>query len=265
MTVYIDVLICVNIFINFFLLICLKKFMSINVKLQRIIISAVVSSLLSLIIFLPEPALILNILIKILSACLVILVAFKFVNFKIFMQRICAFILTNISFCGLMMLFYQLFKPNKMIIYNDIVYFDISPVFLIIATLVCYFVMLFIQRLTGRSEVKSTLVNVSFAIQNKIYSCVGKIDTGCTLKEPFSSAPVIVVDRKILGNNFIIDDKNIRIIPFDTINGKGMLKSFAPEWVSINCNKIEKMIYIAISENKFNSNFEALLNMEVLQ
>lgn len=164
-----------------------------------------------------------------------------------------------------MMLFYQLFRPNKMIIYNDIVYFDISPVFLIISTLLCYFVMQFIQRLTGRSEVKSTFVNVVFSINNKIYTCVGKIDTGCTLKEPFSSAPVIVVEKKILGENFIIDDKNIRIIPFDTLNGRGMLKSFAPEWISIDCNKIKKLVYIAISENKFNSNFEALLNMEVLQ
>lgn len=265
MIVYIDVLLCVNIFINFFLLVCLKRFLNIKVKLKRIIITSVISSLLSLIIFLPEPPILLNLLIKIISAFLVVFIAFKFENLKIFIQRVCAFVLINISFCGLMILFYQFFKPNKMIIYNDIIYFDISPIFLIIATLICYFIMQFIQTVTGRKEVKCTFVDVSFGINNQTYSCIGKIDTGCTLKEPFSSAPVIIVERKILGDNSIINNKNTRVIPFDSIGGKGMLKAFLPDFLYINSKKIEQKIYIAISDNKFNGNFEALLNMEVLQ
>ena len=47
-----------------------------------------------------------------------------------------------------MMFLYNAFKPKGMEVYNDTVYFNISPVLLIILTLVCYYILKLTKILT---------------------------------------------------------------------------------------------------------------------
>ena len=264
MVVYVDVLLCVNIFINFFLLLCVKRFLKITVSARRLIFSSAAAGLFSLVVFLPEMPFAISLIFRIISGCAVVFIAFGRTNHKQFIKRVCAFVLTSAAFGGLSALFYGLFKPSSMLIFNDVVYFDISPVTLIIITLICYFILRLIQKITGREETKNNFCTVKITAGGKSFTCLGKVDTGCTLKEPFSGAPVIVAEKRILGG-FIPDQRSTRVIPFESMGGAGMITGFLPDAVRLNDKPISQKVYIGISDRNFNGEFQALINAEVLE
>ena len=109
-----------------------------------------------------------------------------------------------------------------------------------------------------------------------------KVDTGNTLKEPFSGNPVIVTDYKFikyiipaeLANYFNKNTeteslkklKNFRFIPYNTISGNGLLPAFKPDKIKVlNSNSINKDAYVAICNNKFsNESYHALISIDLI-
>ena len=143
--IYIDVLITVNIFIDYFLLMLTKKIIGSNIKYFRVIIGSIVGGLFSLTALLPVLPFGLNILTDLAVAMLIIFITFGKCKIKTYIKRVLIFFALSFSFGGLMIFIYLAFKPKGMGIYNDVIYFDISPVLLIILTLVCYYILLLIK------------------------------------------------------------------------------------------------------------------------
>ncbi len=265
MIVYVDVLLCVNIFINFFLLLCVKNFLKIKSSLRRLSLAAAASSLFSLTVFLPRLPFFLSILLKALFGITVVLAAFGRASYKVFLKRVCAFMLVNFAFGGIMMAVWHFAEPAPLLIFNGVVYFDISPVMLIIITLICYFILRFVQKATGRQEAGGNYHTVKITAEGKSFTCLGKIDTGCTLKEPFSGAPVIVAERRIFSEDFSPDMRSCRIIPFESLGGSGIIRGFLPDALRLDDRVINQKVYVGISDKKFNGEFQALINAEVLE
>ena len=87
-----------------------------------------------------------------------------------------------------------------MTVNNGVVYFNISPVMLIVSTIVSYIIIETINRLLERKENKNFVCDVVIAIGGKEIKVRSKIDTGNSLKEPFSNLPlkpryIIVISR----------------------------------------------------------------------
>ena len=123
-SVYIDVLITVNVFIDFILILCTKKALCINTSFKKMLLASLLGgSAKSYLHFsLPLPFF-LNIPIDILCAAGIVLCAFGKCSFKCFIKRISVFLSLSFSFCGIMMFLYNAFKPKGMEVYNDTVYF----------------------------------------------------------------------------------------------------------------------------------------------
>ena len=77
-TIYIDVLLVLNIYVNFFLIRSASKIMHTPVKNYRCILASVYGSLFSLLILAPEMGVLLNFLIKLAAAFTIVLAAFGF-------------------------------------------------------------------------------------------------------------------------------------------------------------------------------------------
>ena len=99
---------------------------------------------------------------------LIIFITFGKCKIKAYIKRVLIFFALSFSFGGLMIFIYLAFKPKGMGIYNDVIYFDISPVLLIILTLVCYYILLLIKKLT-KSVYKSDIHNIEIKITSAIY------------------------------------------------------------------------------------------------
>ena len=260
-TIYIDVLIVVNIYIDFFLIVCTKKFLYIRVKFIRMVLGSVIGGTLSLVALLPRISFFLNILIDVAGACLIIFAVFGRCSLKNFLKRTAVYFSFSFSFCGIMIAIYSALKPNGMAIYNDVVYFNISPVVLIILTLVCYYILYIIKRLSKGVSGTATC-NIEINIGSSIYTFTAKVDTGCNLKEPFSGDYVIVAEKELL-NGYIPDSGKARVIPFDSLGGSGIIYGFKPDGIKIDGKEKDNNIYIGICENVLKGDIKALIPAQI--
>lgn len=275
--IYIDVLIIVNLFVNYFILLTTSKFLNLKLKLSRLILGEILGAIYSLYIFIPEPNLFISILIKLFMSIIMVAVSFEFRTIQQFLKIIVCFYAVNFAFSGIMFALWCAFKPNGMIINNDIVYFNISPITLIVSTVISYIIIEIINRVIEKKQLKSSKYEIGIKFKDKYIVLNAKIDTGNLLKEPFSNLPVIVVKKSEI--NLLIPEFNIfenienqneikklkiRIIPFKTVSGTGILPAFKPEYVVLKGN-LKKQAYVAVcSDEYFSEGISCLVNPEIL-
>lgn len=274
-----DVLISLNLFVNYFMLLAVSKFLYLHPKKKRIIIGSVLGSIYSLYIFIPKQSLIVSFLVKIIMA--ISIVAVSFGRKTNFMKSLVCFCLVNFSFSGLILAMWISFKPKGMAFNNGVVYFNISPLVLIISTLISYFILEYANKYLGKHICKRDFCRVSFQINDKELEFDAFLDTGNSLKEPFSCLPVIIAKKDDVENiiPFDVDTKNenliselsnklnmnFRLIPFSGLSHSGFIVGFKPRFVSIktsNGKSFDKEAYIGICCDK---NFEhSLVGMDIL-
>ena len=262
-SVYIDVLVTVNIFIDFFLLLCTKKFLHIKATVKRMILGSVIGGILSLAALLPEIPVGLNLIVDIAFAALIIFSAFGKTDIKNFIKRAAVYFSFSFSFCGIMIFIYTSFKPKGMEIYNDVVYFNISPVLLIILTLACYYILKLIKRLT-KGVCGNGTCNVELELDGRTFTFCAKIDSGCNVKEPFSGDYVIIAEKELL-DEFSPDKSKVRVIPFESLGGNGILTGFRPNSIMIDKTEISNEVYIGICENVLKGDVRALIPYEIVK
>lgn len=204
----------------------------------------------------------LSLLVKLIVSALICLISFRFNGFKGFVRNTAAFFMMSFLFCGVMIALWFVFTPKGMVINNSTVYFNISPLVLIISSLITYFTVRIICRITGRSKAKELYYDIKICRKNSSVTIKGKLDTGCSLVEPFSGSPVIVCDRSkiknIIPENILEYEKScagmptatkIRLIPYSTIHGTGLLPCFKPDRVFIGDSLCLNEIYIAVADD----------------
>lgn len=274
--VYVDVLVCVNLIVDFFLLMGTAKFLVLPIKKKKILLGALLGGAYSLIIFVPNFNMAMSIICSLLAALLIIFVSFGFYNLKSFIKKIATFYAFSLLFTGSIFLLQSIFKSQNSLINNGIVYINISPIILIIFTGISYILIRLFQRLIGRNNIEKEYYKAKIEVKGKTCNILGKVDTGLNLTEPFSNLPVIVVDPLMLKPMLEIDkcmfDKanelKFRVIPFHAMGKEGTLKAFKPDNIVIykGNESLEKEAYIAICEKgELNGEFNALINPLIVE
>ncbi len=262
-TIYIDVLVAVNIFIDFFLIICTRNFLHIKTPFYRLIIGSLIGGIFSLAALLPNISFIINILIDLFGASIIVFAAFGISSFKTYMKRTAVYFVFSFTFCGIMIGIYSAFRPKGMAVYNDVIYFNISPILLIILTLICYYVLYILKRIL-KGSCSCPICNVEIKAEDKSYTFSAKVDTGCNLKEPFSGNCVMVVEKSLI-SSYNPDESKLRIIPFNSLGGNGIIKGFKPEKIFINGKEINNDVYIGICSNILKGDIKALVPPEIIK
>lgn len=226
----------------------------------RIILASFVGSLFALAVLIDLRSFLLSVAIRIISTLTIVMIAFAFHSFKELCKHSLLTLCVSFVFSGVMIAVYQLFRPPNMQIVNDIVYFDVDPLLLLVLTGVIYCIMYWIERLF-RERVKATVVRLEFTVCGLSVSCMGKLDTGCSLTEPFSGAPVIIADSSVLT---VPEVPERRVIPYSTVGGSSVLFGIRAQSVTINGKPVEKEIYIAQGE-VHSSSYQAILNSDIVR
>lgn len=260
-TIYIDVLITVNIFIDFFLILCTKKSLHISASHLRMILGSLLGGVLSLAALAPRLAFGVNLLADVLGAAAIVFAVFGKCSIKTYIKRVFVFFSYSFSFCGIMLFFCQVFKPPGMAVYNDVIYFNISPVVLIILTLLCYYILKLIKRVS-KGAGGGGVCNIEIDVKNKKLCFCAMIDSGCSLKEPFSGDFVIVAEKEAI-ENYVPESNNTRVIPFGSLGGEGIIKGFKPDKITIDGIRTDNNVYIGICENVIKGDVKALIPREL--
>ena len=231
MTVYADILILTNFIVDYFLLAATAKITKQKPPLWRSFSAAFLAALSTLIIFLPQQNPILEAAARFAICLAVCLMAFGYKGIRRLFSVSLVFFAVTFCYAGSMMALWYICKPPGMAIRNSVVYFDISPVFLIAFSVAGFFISTVFSYLFARRHKRAEpcFVTLDFCGKKADFNAI--IDSGNSLSDPFSGGAVIVVDgkkcRRVFGD---IDPRTYpqkyRAVPCSTVSGNRLLDGF---------------------------------------
>lgn len=265
LTIYADILVVVNLYIDFFLLWCVEKFLHLRGKGFRLALGALTGAVLALSVLLPGLPSPVHLLIGIITSLAVTAAAFAPLRPREFLRAAVCFWGFTLLLAGFFLFLLRFFAPKNVAVLGSVVYFDLSPLLLFAFTVGAYGVFSLWQKLfSGRTAgLRCQWVTVeNRGASTRLYL---KADTGNALREPFSGLPVVVCTAESLGNTApeeaaefaksgkIGDSPNLqglRLIPFESVGGAGVLPAFRPQKVIVEKTGQLLPCYIALFPRK---------------
>lgn len=260
MIIYADILFLLNLLITYILLVCTAIFFKIPLKRLRILLASLLGGIYSLSILL-HINIVLNIILKIIICIIIILLSFGFSGLRSFIYETIVFLLLNVLFAGIVMAL-SLIKSSDF--YSDLLvsYINISPLVLIISSLVAYIIINILTRYILKRRQSAKVYKVTLKVADKQYILFGFCDSGNALSEPFSALPVCIVKEGIISDFESIPLK--RVIPYTSIGGKGIMYGAKAEIDIHNSDYKNISIYIAQSSLGFNDiKYDIILNPQI--
>ncbi|MDD4699691.1 MAG: sigma-E processing peptidase SpoIIGA [Oscillospiraceae bacterium] len=284
MVVYADVLIFLNTFVNYFIIHITSLIAKNDARLWRQIMASSIGALFSLCIFIPVDNIAIEMLIRLIASCVIVLCCYGFKSIKSFLRLMAVFYVVSFLYVGIMMGLWFLFKTSKIVINSGVVYFDISPIILIVSTLISYISIKIFRRLSDRHADTAERCKLKIIYSNSSIVINAIVDSGHSLTDLFTAAPVIVIDEKsmnnlmgqkefqlILRNGDIANSKikdRYRLIPYRSIGGQGLLPAFRCDMAEITIHQtvvknINKPI-VAVSNVELGEDYSAIISPEML-
>ncbi len=279
--IYVDVLIVINIFVNYFLLLASSAFLHIKSKRYRLLIGAVIGGFASIIIFLNNLHPLILLAFKMLLCICIVVSAFGFQSVRMLCRTCLVFIAVSFAFAGIMMLIFTTFTPNGMYYKNGVVYFDISALLLCLCCVVAYFIVSGIEHFTSRRVLKKEIYPLYVKVGSNEALLNAFVDSGNKLCDPFTNKRVIVcelpslfgvlpsdVTQRILDTSIPDIEKalgtmwehKLKLIPYKAVGKDGFLLAFSPELIYIQKEKekitLDALIGItnqALSDGEYNA------------
>ena len=263
MTVYADVLVIVNLYVDYILLRLVKGFLRLSPPGYRLVRGALAGGALSLVGLLPLPGWA-GPMASGASALLTALAAFAPLGRKLMLR--CWLSLWGASFllAGAVLFVLQFVPAGHMAVVGGAVYFDLSLPVLFFTTCGAYIVFKLAEKLLPAGQ-SAPLVRLTVTNRGESRELWAKADTGCELREPFSGLPVIVSEREALSGLAPEEGGPMRLVPFGSLGGEGLLYAFRPDSVTGPGNA-KLSCYIALTDLKLSSGqYAALYNPDMFQ
>lgn len=272
MIVYADILILVNFIVDYFLLLLTSKFLHKNTRILRLLLGAAAGGVFSLYIFLPQVNFLLEMTVHILMCAIMCFITFGICGAKDFFRSAAVLFAVNFAYSGAMIAVWYLFKPNGMVINNSVIYFDISPLFLIAFSVLGYFIVTLLKRLLQKTFPQNTKCEVTVYCYDKKLCLCGIADTGNSLKDIFGISQIFITEVNIV-DALLGSDKTseqcalrYRAIPCDTVTGTEILDGYRIDKIEINYNKRKisfKNPVLAVSRTPL-ADCQIIINPEIL-
>ena len=280
--VYVDVLVILNTFVNYFLLLATSFALKEKTKRLRLLLGAFLGGVYALVVFLPEMGTIMSVVSRFAAGLLIVLASFGYKTWKRFLKIFLVFILMTFLFAGFMIGMWLIFRPKGMLINNSTVYFQISLPVLVVSTSVCYVVSKVSLKFLNKNKPQKTICDVELTVFGQKLEGVAMLDTGNTLSEGFSGYPVVICTYNFIksvipdgGENFFQGDvnslceitdekwrKKLRVVSFMTVGDTGLLPAFQPDKLTVDSSYETDKVYVGIMNRKkyINESFDMLLN-----
>jgi len=274
MVVYADILIVLNFIVDYFLLLATDKFLHNNTKLIRLLLGALFGGITALYIFLPQVSILIEFITKLVICFVTTIIAFQFKSFKHCIKSAGIYFIITSTYAGIMMALWHIFKPDGMVINNSVVYFNISPIILVLSTVIFYIFFTVCYKIFSRQAVSAQECEIRVFAEEKNVDLHALVDTGNSVEDVFGKSEILIVDSNVItslfGKDSFLNTKHnsrFRIIPFKTVSGEDYLKGFRCDKAEISFEgkiiELKKPI-IAASKLPFDDNFNAIVNPKIL-
>ncbi len=265
--IYIDVLFIINFFMTFLILLVTSKISKSFYKMYRMLIASAIGGVYSFVILAENVSFFVSFFGKVISAMLIVATAFSFKRVSTYLKTTFVYFVSSMLLLGIIIALWFVFEPPGIIINNDCVYFDVSATVLILSGASAYFISCAVIRIYNHIALKKQIYLLKIYSEDKCVNLYSFADTGNKLKEPFSDYPVIIAEKSKVF--LLCKNKQKRIVPFNTINSKGIMECFKPDKivVCVNSDEVElKNVYVALSDMDFSKkDFSAIFNPMILK
>ena len=257
MKVYLDLIMILNFFIDFILLLTVSIVLKRKVNIKKIILGAFVGGLSILFLFFIFNNFLLFIF-KLIISIIMVIITFKYENIKYTLINILYLYITSITLGGFLYLLNIEFSYkhvgiifiNNGLSINFIILIIISPVILYI----------YIRQNKLLKYTYSNYYNVELIKCKKSYKYIGYMDSGNVLIDSLTNKKVILIDkRKVLFNI-----KEFRLIPYMGVNGMNMIKVVKIDKLIFN-NKECDNVLLGIMDNISLDGVDIILNRKLLE
>lgn len=257
MKIYLDLIMILNFFIDFILLLTVSVILKRNIKITRIMLGAFIGGISILLLFFNINSVLLFVL-KFLISVVMTIITFKFVNIKYTLVNILYLYMSSIILGGFLYLLNIEFsyKHIGIIFFNNGL--SINFIFLLIfSPLILY---IYIKQTKNFRLNYSNYYNIDIILKNKKYKYTAYLDTGNTLIDNLTRKPVILIDKR----KILFDIKEFRLIPYMGVNGLNMIKVIKVDKVLFN-NKEYKNILLGIMDKISLDGVDVILNKRLLE
>ena len=276
--VYIDVLFCVNFVIDYLLLQFVKAVLSLRARRLRLLGAAALGGVGAFVLLLPPMPFWLSAAVSVAQAGVMIGAAFLPVSPRMFFKASGLLFCISFCFCGAMTAVEALFSPRHTMVRNSAVYIGIPPMLFVGLTLVIYAGLRLFYRLMNKGASQNCRCEVTVVYGGSIVRARGLVDTGNTLHEPFSGKCVLVGREEVFGKLFPAEkvlagaqekawDKGVRLVPFSSVGGSGVLPAFHPSEITVCTGKttVRADAYLAVShQNSFSQDCDVIVPAELI-
>lgn len=274
MVIYVDILIALNWWIDFLLLLGVRRGVGGDGKHWRLAIGALVGAFSCLTLFLPPLSVWLSMLVRLGAAALMVTVAFGIGAWRGWVRRVVLLFALSASLAGLCGALYFFLAPQGFYVFNGVVYYSVPPLLLVVLTVLCYGLLWLSEQFLRRRAPAEHLFRVELTCSGRTVSFPCLYDSGNHLTEPFSGRPVLVVEREVVQGLLLyiptVADlpAGWRLIPYNTLGGDGLLPAFTPTSavaISGGRKRVLPPCYVAVCESLGGSEYRGLMSADMAE
>lgn len=271
MVVYADVLVALNLYINYLLLYATALILRRGFSRKRFVLSAFIGALGALVILAPPLGIAVSVLYKIALGAVITFIAFGRQKPSDFAVCALFFLLMNFIFAGVINAMWALFSPLGMIYENGVFYFDIPFTAIIAFTAGAFFLIKLVKFISEKLSNKEKICDVTICSNKSEITIKGLCDTGCEAKDLFTGTPVIIcrlekirgVTPQTVKDYFVgIPVERIRLIPCITIADETLLPIFKADRILINGKQANALI--GVSRAELGENIDCVFNPKII-
>ncbi len=245
MTVYIDLVILLNYYFDFLLLLTVNVTLKRNSSLRRILLVSFLGELSLFGLLLSKTWLL--ILLKLEVSLLLNLLAFKFKDIFYTATNLLYFYMCSIILGG----FIYFLKLNNL------------PYLFILLLCPIIFYLYHQQSLNLKNTISKTYPLTIYFPNKRSLKLTGFVDTGNKLRDPITKKWIILVNRKLLKG--VIRIRTPIYVPYHSLNNKGLVECIKPLKLVIE-NKEYTNFLVGLMDSKVQINStDCILNLEILE
>lgn len=243
-TVYVDLVLILNIAMDFLLLLSVSITLKRNVKFYRIILGSLIGGITIIFLFLDLNNLTLF-LFKMIVSMLMVLTTFSFKNIKYFFNNLLyLYLLSIILGGGIYLLDIQFnYKNDGLLFINN--GFTVNFIVLLISS--PFIIYMYIKSVRNIKRNHSNFYKVDIIYNKNKYRFNAVLDTGNRLYDPYKRRPIVIVNT----NKIKLDYENSILVPYHTASGNSILKCVEVDELIID-GKVLNKVLVGISKEKFN-------------
>lgn len=255
MKIYLDLILILNFFIDFILLLSVSILLRRNASIYRIILGSFIGGVSIIFLFFDINNTMLFIY-KVIISVFMTLISFGFKTIKYTFKNILYLYMSSIILGGFLYFLNIEFSYKQIglvFIQNE---FSINILFLIIFGPIIIYI--YVKQGLSLKNNYSNYYKINMYIKNRKLTFNGFLDTGNNLVTPITNKPVILIDEDINLDYFFY-------IPYKCVKGSGLIKCYKIDKIEVN-GIIKNKVIVGILKDKIKiDGVSCLLNKKLLE